>query len=128
MRTRTRKTLCIMASAAVLLAGCASAPTGENYIPLVDVKAGEGQRFQQDLDDCQAYATQRGDAASGAVAGAVAGALFGAVLGAIVGVSRNEMAGVGALTGGLQGAVHNEGGQRNIIRRCLTGRGYTVLD
>lgn len=122
------RTLCTIAAIAVFISGCASAPTGENYIPLVDVRAGEGHRFQQDLNDCQAYAAQRGDAASGAVAGAVAGALFGAVLGAIVGVSRNELAGVGALTGGLQGAAHNEGSQRDIIRRCLTGRGYTVLD
>lgn len=122
------KAICTATAAALLVAGCAATPMGANYVPLVDVQTSQGAQFQHDLSECQSFATQRGDAAAGAVGGAVAGALFGAVLGAIVGVSRNEMAGFGAFTGGLHGAAHNEGTQRDIIRRCLAGRGYSVLD
>ncbi len=116
-------------SAATILAGCATGPTGAQYRPLVDTRGSAGHRYEADLAECQQYATQRAGAAETAVAGAIAGALLGVALGAIVGGGiRNEMAGIGALTGGLQGAGQGEGTQRDIIRRCLAGRGHSVLD
>lgn len=116
--------------ASALLAGCASGPTGANYRPLVDTRGSTSQNYEADLVDCQGYATQRAGAGQRAVAGAVAGALLGVALAAIGGAKgfRNELAGIGALTGGLQGAGQGEGTQRDIIRRCLANRGYSVLD
>ena len=116
-------------TAAALLAGCATGPTGASYAPLVDMRGVDATRQAQDQYECQQYAQQRAGAADGAVAGAVAGALIGVVLAAIVGGGiRNEMAGIGAVTGGLQGAAAGEGTQRDIIRRCMSGRGYNVLN
>ena len=121
------KTTAIILSAAIL-AGCAN--TGAQYQPLVDGRT-QGANYSQDLADCQQYATQRAGAADGAVAGAVFGALIGVALLAVGGGRGgwgNEVAAVGAVAGGLQGAAAGEGTQRDIIKRCMAGRGYGVLN
>lgn len=113
----------------VALSGCASQPTGQHYRPLVDSKGLDPARYEADLADCQNYAARVAGAAEQAVAGAVAGALFGAVLAAAAGggYSRNQHAAVGAVAGAAGGAVQGEQDQRSVIRRCLAGRGYSVL-
>ena len=121
------KTTAIILSAAIL-AGCAN--TGAQYQPLVDGRT-HGANYSQDLAECQSYATQRAGATEGAVAGAVFGALLGVALLAVGGGRGgwgNEAAAVGAVAGGLQGAAAGEGTQRDIIKRCLAGRGYSVLN
>ena len=116
------KTLILLTA---VLAGCAT--SGANYQPIVDRP---GANYANDLRDCQAHATRVMGAADSAVAGAVAGAIFGALLGAAAGGNsqfRGQMAGVGAVSGGANAAAAAEGGQRGIITRCLSGRGYQVL-
>lgn len=108
----------------LMLAGCAT--SGANYRPVVDLHNRDPGRYQTDLSECQAYATQRMDAASGAVAGAVAGALLGAFL--TPRGSRNYVAGRGAVLGGLAGAGGANETQETIVKRCLAGRGYSVLN
>lgn len=117
--------------AALALSGCATGPTGAGYRPLVDTRGASAAHYESDLAECQQYATQRTGAAGGAVAGAVFGALLGVALMAVGGGRGgfgNEIAAGGAITGGLQGAAQGEGTQRDIIRRCLAGRGHSVLD
>ena len=111
---------------AALLTGCAA--SGAHYRPMVDAKP--GQNYEQDLAECQAFAHTQPSATDGAVGGALVGALLGVAFATIGGGNgfRNEMAGVGALTGALQGATQAGGGQQDVIRRCLTGRGYSVLN
>ncbi len=113
---------------AAQLAGCAN--TGANYRPIVDTKdVTDMSKFEADLLDCQNYARQSTGAGDQAVAGALAGAALGALLAAAAGsrYSRNQHAGVGAVAGAAAGAGQGETDQRSIIRRCLAGRGYTVL-
>lgn len=114
---------------AFALAGCATHNTGANYRPVIDRKGVDHARLDADLQECQHYATEVASAAEQAAAGAVAGALFGAVLAAAAGssYSRNQHAAVGGVTGAAAGAVSGEKDQRNIIRRCMNGRGYNVL-
>lgn len=119
------KTIASVITAAAILAGCAT--TGANWSPVVDRP---GVNYSTDLAECQQHATRVMSAADGAVGGAVAGALFGALLSAAVGGGRytkNFMA-AGALSGATSAASAAEGGQRGIIRRCLAGRGYSVLN
>jgi|JI6StandDraft_1071083.scaffolds.fasta_scaffold487202_1 outer membrane lipoprotein SlyB len=115
---------------AVILTGCATHNTGADYRPIIDTHGKDPARLQQDLSECQAYAHQVSSAAERAAAGAVVGALLGAVFAAAAGAKgyRNESAAVGALSGGLGAAVEGERDQRNIIRRCMSGRGYSVLN
>lgn len=111
-----------------MLTGCASTGrgTGANYNPIVDRP---GPNYSVDLSECQAHANRVLSAGESAVNGAIAGAIFGAILSAAVGNKRyqNNYAAVGALSGGLSAAESAEGGQRGIITRCMSGRGYQVL-
>ena len=111
-----------------LLAGCATAPGGANYRPMVDT----GQRigvYEQDLAECQQYAQRAAGAGDGAVAGAVGGAIVMGVLSAILGGGgHGRWAAAGAVAGGLQGAGAGEANQRAVVVRCMSGRGYQVLN
>ena len=89
-------------------------------------KGKDAALLNQDLAECQQFAKQRADAASGAVAGALVGALIGAVL-APRGY-RNSTAGYGAGAGALGGGVSANQTQESIVKRCLAGRGYSVLN
>ena len=113
----------------ISLAGCAG-----SYEPIIDRKAGiDEAKYQQDLSECRGYAEQvspAGDAATSAGIGAVLGAALGAIGGAITG-SAGTGAAVGAAVGGAGGIASGIGSgvssQKDIIRNCLQGRGYSVL-
>lgn len=117
-----------MALIAGITSGCANnRGFGDNYRPIVDMKNVDQAKYNQDLFECQNYASQATSAGDGALAGAVGGAVVGTVFQAIAGGSRNRGAGVGAVTGALGGAASGEKSQRNVTMRCLQGRGYNVL-
>lgn len=118
-----QKTICI-ALIAVLMSGCAS------YKPVVDMKGVSQSVYDEDLKDCQALAKER-DPAAQAAGGAIAGALFGALLGVAVGGSSSYAgygAGIGAVQGAGLGVAHGAGSQVGIIKNCMAGRGYRVLN
>ncbi len=111
-----------------LLAGCATAPGGANYRPMVDTGTRIGV-YEQDLAECQSYAQRVAGAGDGAVAGAVGGAIVMGVLSAILGGGgHGRWAAVGALSGAASGAASGETNQRDVIRRCMANRGYSVLN
>ena len=115
-------------AAIALLAGCATAPGGANYRPMVDTGTRIGV-YEQDLAECQQYAQRAAGAGDGAVAGAVGGAIVMGVLSAILGGGgHGRWAAVGALSGAASGAAAGETNQRDVIRRCMAGRGYSVLN
>ena len=113
-----------LVATAMLLSGCAS-----SYRPIVDMKPGEEVRYSQDLVECQRY-TQQISPEGHAAAGAIVGALLGAALGAAVGNRdiAQRVAGVGAISGGASGAAQGMQTQVDIIRNCMRGRGYNVLN
>ena len=113
-------------AAALILSACATPPRGAAYTPLVDLQGHSPERLASDTAECQAYARQRMDAAQGALAGAAVGALLGAFL-APRGY-RNEVAGKAAGLGALSGAVQATDTQESVTKRCLAGRGYSVLN
>lgn len=123
------KTTSLALVTVALLYGCAN--SGANYKPLVDLQGRSAATFQNDLGQCQSYASQVTGAGERAAVGAVAGAVIGAVIAGLFGGdrrSRNDTTMVGAISGGSAGGVAAEDEQRNIIRRCLSGRGYNVLN
>ena len=116
--------LAAMVAAAGLLSGCAS------YRPIVDMRdvTDRGQ-YERDLADCQNYAEPVSPGAS-AGAGAVIGAILGAAVGAAVG-NRDvalDAARFGAVEGAVAGGAGAAGTQVEIIRNCMSGRGYVVLN
>jgi outer membrane lipoprotein SlyB len=118
------RTVCMLVTTG-LIAGCATA-RGAGYVPLVDMKGKDEGAFSTDTRECQGYAKQRMDAAQGAAVGAVAGALLGALLAprGYRGYVASRTAGAGAIAGGVEA----NDTQESITKRCLSGRGYNVLN
>lgn len=116
--------LAAMVAAIGLLSSCAT------YRPLVDMRdvTDRGQ-FERDLADCQNYAAPVSPGASAGV-GALFGAMLGAALGAAVG--DHQLAADAARLGAVEGAVAGGAGaadtQVEIVRNCMGGRGYVVLN
>ncbi|MGQ0697778.1 MAG: glycine zipper family protein [Panacagrimonas sp.] len=112
--------LCI---ATFLLAGCARDRV------IVDTKGVDMSRYNQDQAECETYASQVStgqEAAKGAGFGAVIGAALGAIFGNHTSVARG--AGAGGVLGGAKGAARGEGEKTQVLRNCLRGRGYRVLN
>ncbi|MBL8490581.1 MAG: hypothetical protein JNM82_07365 [Rhodocyclaceae bacterium] len=125
------------AAAALLLAACASAPTGPGVMAL----PGTGKSFEQfraDDADCRQFAFAQSGAADPAEAGvrsAAVGTVVGAVAGAAIG--GRDAAGVGAGTGLIVGSMAGSGSSRgsaydaqrlydNAYVQCMYAKGQQV--
>lgn len=112
-----------------LIAACASVEdlTGNN--PIIDTQGVVIAQYNSDLDQCQVYADEVAIAQK-AGAGAVSGAVVGGVFGAVVGNSdtAKKGAGIGAVGGGARGIGEGIRERERVIKRCLMGRGYRVLN
>lgn len=108
---------------AVALASCAQ------YRPIVDMRGVDRARYESDLQECQQYAAQI-DPAAHAAGGAILVGVLGALLGAAAGsrYDAGAMARVGAVSGAAGGAAHGAQTQIDIVRRCMSNRGYSVLN
>ena len=98
--------------------------------PIIDRKGVDMAKYAVDKAECEAYATEvkRGEKiARGTVGGAVVGGTIGAILNR-GGNSAERGAGVGAVTGGLGGAREGNQEMERVIKQCLRGRGYRVLN
>lgn len=111
-------------AALVVLTGCAA------HRPIVDMKGVDQAKYETDLKECQQYADEALGIGSGAAIGAVAGAVLGEVLARAGGGmrQRGQIAGAGAVLGGASGAAAGAKQQRQVVQRCLSGRGYNVLN
>ncbi len=121
------KSICSLLAMVVFLSGCA----GAGVRPIVDLQGKNRDVYENDLQQCQAYATQQAGAASGGAGGAAAGAVLGALLGLVAGGNRTNIAqvgGIGAVVGGAGGMYEGNKAQENVVKQCLRGRGYNVLN
>ncbi len=126
MRHWKTTTIVALTCGSLVLGGCAGTASG--YRPIVD--GYEDEAYHADLADCQALAkTKRydnGDTKTAALAGAVVGGAVGAieddsVEGAIVGAL------LGGLIGGASGAADTRTDRKDIVIRCMAGRGHAVV-
>ena len=131
------KRLFLSFGAVICASACAT--TNPSYVvidPQTSVNGGEN--YNADLGDCEqiaynAYPEGSGarNATGNAVAGAAGGAAFGAIVAGIFGGDVSDSAALGAVFGGANGAVSYAGEvdykRSQIIRRCLSRRGYSVL-
>lgn len=108
------------------LCGCAS-----TYRPLVDPRPGQTMaRYESDLAECRQFASQVPGVGTGAAVGAVAGSVLSLAISAIfgnTGRALTQAAAAGAVLGGVGGAVNGGESETDVIRRCMVGRGYVVL-
>ena len=96
---------------------------------IIDRKGVDMKVFATDKAQCEQYAREvrtGQKVAKGAATGAVVGGTVGAIVGNSASAARG--AGVGAVSGGLKGASQGEREEMLVVKRCLRGRGYRVLN
>ncbi len=121
------KLLILSSLAVVITVGCA----GASVRPIVDMKGVNEAAYEKDLSECQAYAQQQSGMGETAAKGAGAGAVVGGLLGLVTGGNKTgivQAAGAGAVVGGAGGAFSGNQAQEGVVKRCLSGRGYKVLN
>ena len=122
--TTSMRFLAISGLGLVLLGACT---TTDEII--IDRKGVDEAKYQADLAECQTYSEEvrTGEkAAKGAASGAVVGGLIGAAVGNSRDVQRG--AGAGAVTGAARGVNEGERDEIQVVKQCLRGRGYRVLN
>jgi hypothetical protein len=108
---------------AILLSGCAAHPD-----PIIDTKGVDPDELAQDWDECEAY-TEEIVIAKGVAKGAALGGAVGAASGAIRGRGDvAEDAAWGALYGGTHSGLDADWDKQMVFKRCMSGRGYRVLN
>tara|TARA_B110000503_G_C7122486_1_gene403130 strand:- start:484 stop:882 length:399 start_codon:yes stop_codon:yes gene_type:complete len=117
---------------AFAISGCANrhhSQQANNGGIIIDNQGVDMQQYYRDTEACSSFATQV-PVAEKATTSAVGGALVGGVLGAIVGDSSTAAkgAGVGAVTGGIKGTSSGNRERDRVVKNCLRGRGYRVLN
>ena len=111
----------VLVVATALLAACT---TTDEII--IDKKGVDMARYDQDLAECREYSNevQTGKkVAKGAASGAVVVGLIGAIAG-----DAGKAAGVGAVGGGARGANEGSRDEVQVVKNCLRGRGYKILN
>lgn len=125
LRSTSARLATSLALSVTLLSACTT--TDE---VIIDRKGVDMAKYAADKAECEQYAREvrTGEkAARGAASGAVVGGAVGAIVrdsteGAVQG------AGVGAVTGGVRGLSEGERDKVRVVKRCLAGRGYRVLN
>jgi hypothetical protein len=110
--------------AAAWVSGCASHPE-----PIIDMKGVDQEQFVQDWNECAAYADEV-QVSKGVAKGAGLGAVIGAATGAIGGNSKDVAQGAayGGLLGGTDSGLEGDREKQWVFKRCMSGRGYRVLN
>ena len=118
----------------VLLSGCIATQSDSIFTPgsgkpIVDTKGVNMAQYELDLQECSTFAEDISTGKSIAK-GAVTGGAVGAVIEAITddARSRRDAIEVGAVSGGAKSGIRATRQKEQILRRCLRGRGYKVLN
>jgi hypothetical protein len=116
-----------MRTATILLVTAVLAACSSSTAPIIDTRGVDMARYRQDLAECEAYKEQV-KTGEGVTKGAAGGAAVGAAIGAIAGGSAGKGAGIGAVTGGAESARIADREKADVVKNCLRGRGYRVLN
>jgi outer membrane lipoprotein SlyB len=106
---------------ALLLAACSGTPR-----PIVDTKGVDMEQYRQDLAECEQFGGEV-DVVGGTARGAGVGAAVGGAIGAVRGNTRDGAA-TGAIAGGASSGLRNDRERQEVVKRCMRGRGYRVLN
>lgn len=117
--------LIALSTLALTITGCAG--TGSNYQPIVDGSVGYG--YSQDLKQCRRVAEQKRYLNSDTKLKAATGAILGGLIGAAGDGGDGAVAGAvaGGLIGTGEGAANVHKARKQIVIRCMQGRGHAVV-
>jgi len=125
------------------LVACTPPEKLADYRPVVDPATIKPAKFNRDLDACRLIALklqadyekrQQRELGRNLLIGVIAGAVTGAIVGNNTGYQNNYIA-AGAASGAVAGMTNQEYGTdivkygpRRVVDRCMTMRGYAVLN
>jgi len=123
------RTVIFAATIVLLLSSCRQMDEITGNRPIVDTRGVDMEAYESDLQDCFTFADQV-EADNRILTGAATGAVVGSVIGAAAGNSETAKrgAGVGAASGTLSGTGKVMAERQRVVRNCLAGRGYLVLN
>lgn len=112
-----------------LLSSCRQVDEITGNRPIVDTKGIDVDVYEADLEECYLFADEV-QTGKKVVTGAATGAVVGGVIGAAAGNSDTAKrgAGIGAASGTLSGTGSAMQERQRVVRNCLSGRGYLVLN
>lgn len=113
----------------LILAGCAVSGLPGGDSPIVDMKGVNQKEYDADLAECNKY-TKEIEVGKQVIVGATSGAVIGAAVGAVADDSgaAKRTAGVGAILGTTKQTTRALNQRNRVLKRCLKGRGYRVLN
>jgi outer membrane lipoprotein SlyB len=113
----------------LVLSACAHHRQHSGGDIIIDTKHVDMGAYYQDLHECRSYAAQV-NVGEKVATKAVTGAVVGGAIGAIVGDSSSaaRAAGVGGVLGAVKGTGQGYREKQRVVRNCLRGRGYRVLN
>ena len=121
MRIPTLGMRVFLATSALIFSACASHPD-----PIIDSRGVNMAQYEADLAECKSFADEI-SVTEGTAKGAAVGAVVGAAAGAISG-DTGRGAGYGGISGGTRSGLKNQGEKERVVKRCISGRGYRVLN
>jgi len=110
----------------IVLCGLAACTTTSEII--IDEKGVNMSGYEDDLADCKGYAEQVAVGEKTAKGAASGGAIGGAVGAVSSHHDAGEGAAIGVITGGARGLNAGERDKVRVVKNCLRGRGYRVLN
>ena len=116
----------------ITLSGCVtntSTSIFKGSKPIIDTKGVNMSQYEIDLEECSIFSEDISTGKSidkGAVTGAAVGAVIEAITDDVR--SRRDAIEVGAVSGGAQSGIRAVREKEQILKRCLRGRGYKVLN
>ncbi len=117
-------------STLLCLAGCINSPQKQPASGIIiDNKGVDMATYHQDLHKCRNFVAQVNTGGT-VVKKTITGGLIGGAVGAITGDSdtAKRAAGVGGLLGAVKGSSQVSSEKQKVLKNCLTGRGYRVLN
>jgi len=113
----------------LLLSACAGNSQQASSGVIIDTKGVDMSAYYQDLHECRNYASQVNTAGQ-VTEKTISGAVIGGAVGAITGDSSSakRAAGVGGLFGAVKGSSQAGKEKQRVIKHCLRGRAYRVLN
>tara|TARA_B100000029_G_scaffold180221_1_gene177905 strand:+ start:251 stop:697 length:447 start_codon:yes stop_codon:yes gene_type:complete len=116
----------------ISISGCvanSSSSIFENSKPIIDTKGVDMKQYKSDLEECSNF-SQDISTGKSIAKGAATGAAVGAVIEAITDDARGrrDAIEVGAVSGGAKSGIRAVREKEQILKRCLKGRGYKVLN
>ena len=98
--------------------------------PIIDRKGVNMSRYYADKTECEAFANEVRTEEK-VVRGVLGGAIVGGAVGGMLNRgpdSAERGAGVGAVSGGVRGGQEGVRETERVVKQCLRGRGYRVLN